>query len=80
MFYDLLCIIYIGDVRANVKTLKHNGDVYSANLYHWRQTYPHRGEWGFYLCASVFNESTKAPKVIKRVSVIMGNHPNYFPG
>ncbi|MBF0206934.1 MAG: hypothetical protein HQK53_08570 [Oligoflexia bacterium] len=56
-----------------------DGVVYSAHMYHWRQEYPSVGQWGFYICANVF-DTKRNPVNVKRVSVIMGNHPNYFPG
>ena len=61
-------------------TIKKDGIVYAAQLYHWQQTYPFVGELGFYLSANVFDEVTRKPVNIKRISTIMGNHPNYFPG
>lgn len=67
-------------MMTNLRVLNQNHITYFAELYHWRQTYPHTGPWGIYLCANVFNTQTKEPEMIKRISVIMGNHPNYFPG
>lgn len=64
----------------NKKTIERDGTIYFAELYHWRQTYPNVGPWGIYLRAYAFNKDTKEPVKIKRVSVMMGNHPNYFPG
>lgn len=60
------------------KTIERNGIIYSAELYHWRQEYPHVGQWGFYIHANVFDAVTKAPVKIKKITTLMGNHPNYF--
>ncbi|MBF0206935.1 MAG: hypothetical protein HQK53_08575 [Oligoflexia bacterium] len=75
----LCCTVFIMP-RCYAKssdTVVHAGVVCSARLFQVLNRYS--GAYEFHLCASA-SDTKGDPVDIKRISVIMGNHPNYFPG